>query len=124
MEEMYGFHSTSSYTTLLENNGLNSSLDHYWQLSGSDDLLSVATDSASIQTTHDDQSFHPKRRIINRAQVSGFDVVHDDDMIKAKIVSHPSYSKLLDAYIECQKVEFDHKNNLFFVKINVYIYVI
>lgn len=104
MEEMYGFHSTSSYTALLENNGFHSSLDHYWPLSGSDDLLSVATDSASIQTTHDDQILHSKRRIINRAQVSGFDVVHDDDMIKAKIVSHPSYSKLLDAYIECQKL--------------------
>ncbi|PWA78103.1 ELK domain, KNOX1, KNOX2, Homeodomain-like protein [Artemisia annua] len=62
MEEMYGFHSTSSYTTLLENNGFHPSLDHCWPLSGSDDLLSVATDSTSIQTTHDDQSFHPKRR--------------------------------------------------------------
>ncbi|KAK6116528.1 hypothetical protein DH2020_049733 [Rehmannia glutinosa] len=28
----------------------------------------------------------------------------DHEMIKAKIASHPSYPKLLDAYIDCQKV--------------------
>nr|GEV70981.1 homeobox protein knotted-1-like 6 [Tanacetum cinerariifolium] len=66
------------------NNGFNSSTNHYWPLSGSDDLSTIAgsatTDSVSIQTTH------------------------DDDMIKARIVAHPSYSKLLDAYIDCQKL--------------------
>ncbi|GKD84980.1 homeobox protein knotted-1-like protein 6 [Tanacetum coccineum] len=65
------------------NNGFNSSTNHLWPLSGSDDLSTIAgsatTDSVSIQTTHDDD-------------------------IKARIVAHPSYSKLLDAYIDCQKL--------------------
>lgn len=29
---------------------------------------------------------------------------HASSLIKAKIASHPSYPKLLDAYIDCQKV--------------------
>ncbi|KAL8241635.1 hypothetical protein R6Q59_011937 [Mikania micrantha] len=126
MEEMYGFHSTSSYTTSPENNlispaenlGFHSSVDHYWPFSGSDDLLSVAasvvTDAVSIETAPK-PIFLPIRRI-NRQRddqakingvVTGDDDDHDDvfgDTIKEKIASHPSFSKLLDAYIDCQKV--------------------
>lgn len=41
--------------------------------------------------------------------VESASVNHDHDhkdstLIKAKISSHPSYSKLLDAFIDCQKV--------------------
>lgn len=110
MEEMYGFHSSTSssgYTISPENNTISpfvnhnfySPINHFWPFSGSDDLLSsiaasVITESVSVQTTRDHSKLNED---------------HDDDdvsdhMIKDKIVSHPSYSKLLDAYIDCQKV--------------------
>lgn len=124
MEEMYNFHSTANYTIshesnlilpAVENHGFHSSVDHYWPFCGSDDLLSVAgsvvTDSVSIETTPE-QIILPRRRIsrqhrdqliINGVDV-GDDYDDDEDTIKDKIASHPSYSKLLDAYIDCQKV--------------------
>ncbi|XP_076945602.1 homeobox protein knotted-1-like 6 [Bidens hawaiensis] len=86
MDEIYNFQSTSSTppeTYLIS--------DHYWPyFCGSIDhhLLSIVTDQAadSIQTNPPDD---------DDASV---------DTIKARIASHPSYSKLLDAYIDCQKV--------------------
>ncbi|KAI3817535.1 hypothetical protein L1987_11330 [Smallanthus sonchifolius] len=125
MEEMYDFHSTSGYTispenyliSAAENLVVHSSVDHYWPFCGSDDLLSVAasviTDAASIETNPN--QINPPRRRINRqsdqAKINGVDAGDDDDdddasgdTIKAKIASHPSYSKLLDVYIDCQKV--------------------
>ncbi|XP_076911501.1 homeobox protein knotted-1-like 6 [Bidens hawaiensis] len=83
MDEIYDFRSTSSTppeTYLIS--------DHYWPyFCGSIDhhLLSIVSDqAASIQTNPPDDAYV--------------------DTIKAKIASHPSYSKLLDAYIDCQKV--------------------
>ncbi|KAK1419998.1 hypothetical protein QVD17_29490 [Tagetes erecta] len=113
MDEMYGFNSTSSYTIPPENNLIsppeNNLTDHYWQFCGSDDLLSVAasavTDSVSIETAPK-QTVLPKRRINrqrDQAKSNGVVVGDDDDMIKERIASHPSFSKLLDAYIDCQK---------------------
>ncbi|XP_076893043.1 homeobox protein knotted-1-like 6 [Bidens hawaiensis] len=120
MEEMYGFHSTSSYTNIPpeenynlipENNnnlGFQSSVDHYWPLCGSDDLLSVAasvvTDSVTTEPAHKQiiNYILPKTRF-NR-QRDDDKANDDDDTIKEKIASHPSFSKLIDAYIDCQKV--------------------
>ncbi|KAI3696498.1 hypothetical protein L1987_79516 [Smallanthus sonchifolius] len=127
MEEMYGFHSTSSYTISPETNlisppenlAFHSSVDHYWPFCGSDDLLSVAasvvTDAVSIETIPK-HIILPRRRINrqrDQAKSNGV-VVGDDgddededafgDTIKERIASHPSFLKLLDAYIDCQKV--------------------
>nr|XP_043613109.1 homeobox protein knotted-1-like 6 [Erigeron canadensis] len=89
-ENQHGFHHSSS--------------DHsYWPPppplicgSSADDLLSVA---ASVVTD---------RSVSTTTKFNGSD---DDDremmtmmMTKYKIASHPCYSKLLDAYIDCQKV--------------------
>ncbi|CAI0431059.1 unnamed protein product [Linum tenue] len=53
---------------------------------GSDEFLSAASESASItpEIHHREEEFSA--------------------LIKAKIASHPSYPRLLDAYIDCQKV--------------------
>ncbi|KAI7735540.1 hypothetical protein M8C21_032051 [Ambrosia artemisiifolia] len=117
MDEMNNFHSTSTnyYTTSPENHLLNStmdnlilhsSIDHYWPFCGSIDFSSVTaasdvTDSASIETTTT-----PNHQIILpiRGRLDQDDDDASGDAIKEKIVSHPSYSKLLHAYIDCQKV--------------------
>ncbi|KAK9060241.1 hypothetical protein SSX86_020945 [Deinandra increscens subsp. villosa] len=125
MEEMYGFLPSSSYTISPENHlispaehlGFPSTVDHYWPLCGSDDLLSAAasviTDAVSIETATPKQIILPRRRINYRqrdqAKSNGVGVGDDadgdcGDTIKEKIASHPSFSKLLDAYIDCQKV--------------------
>ncbi|KVI05671.1 KNOX1-like protein [Cynara cardunculus var. scolymus] len=119
MDEMYGFHSTSGYTVSPENNLIlpaehQSSVDQYWPFYGSDDLLSVAasviSDAVSIET-NPDRIILPRRRSNrprDQAKNGGLDVAAADDAsgdrIKEKIASHPSYSKLLAAYIDCQKV--------------------
>ncbi|KAI3730907.1 hypothetical protein L1987_62087 [Smallanthus sonchifolius] len=121
---MYDFYSTSGYSISPENYLISaseslvvhSSVDHYWPFFGSDDLLSVAasviTDAASIET-NPNQINLPRRRInrqSDQAKNNGVDAGDGDDddasadTMKAKIASHPSYSKLLDAYIDCQKV--------------------
>ncbi|XP_076892511.1 homeobox protein knotted-1-like 6 [Bidens hawaiensis] len=128
MEEMYGFHSTSGYTNIPpeetynlipppENNnnnlGFNSSVDHidYWPVCGSDELLSVAasvvTDSVTTDQLAHKQIINyilPKSRFNRQRDDKANDDDDDDDTIKEKIASHPSFSKLIDAYIDCQKV--------------------
>lgn len=118
MDEMYGFHSTSDYTISPENNlilpsehtGFHPSVYHNWPFYGSDDLLSAAasvvSDAVSIETTPD-QIILPRRRTNrqhDQARNNGDDDESSGDTIKEKIASHPSYSKLLDAYIDCHKV--------------------
>ncbi|KAL4574033.1 hypothetical protein LXL04_020855 [Taraxacum kok-saghyz] len=118
MEEMYGFHSTSDYTISPENNlilpsehnGFHPSIYHNWPFYGSEDLLSAAasvvSDAVSIETTPH-QIILPRRRS-NRQHDQAIDNGDGDessgDTIKERIASHPSYFKLLDAYIDCQKV--------------------
>lgn len=98
MEDMYGYHSISDYTISPETNLISppsdqyhhhhhTSLDHYRSLYGSDELLSatasVISKSVSKPNDHDHEN---------------------DEAIKAKIANHPLYPKLLDAFIDCQKV--------------------
>ncbi|KAJ0725757.1 putative transcription factor Homeodomain-TALE-KNOX family [Helianthus annuus] len=116
MDEMYGFHSTSTHTIPPENNLISpdnfivhSTVDHYLPFCLSDDLLSVAasvvTDTVSVETAP--KQIILQRRRINRNGVDVGDGDDDDDSgdtIKEKIASHPSFTKLIDAYIDCQKV--------------------
>ncbi|XP_075097196.1 homeobox protein knotted-1-like 6 [Nicotiana tabacum] len=109
-EEMYGFHSTSEYAdkalmspeNLIMETEYNMTYHNYNTLTtppmmfGSDDvqLSSEAANSENHQI---------------RGSCSRRDDTEDDDedasnIIKAKIVSHPYYPKLLRAYIDCQKV--------------------
>ncbi|PWA52973.1 KNOTTED-like homeobox protein [Artemisia annua] len=99
MEDMYGYHSISDYTISPETNLISppsdqyhhhhnhTSLDHYRSLYGSDELLSatasVISKSVSKPNDHDHEN---------------------DEAIKAKIANHPLYPKLLDAFIDCQKL--------------------
>ncbi|CAI9300096.1 unnamed protein product [Lactuca saligna] len=120
MDQMYGFHSTSDYTIPPENNLILPSEHHgfhppvylNWPFYGSDDLLSAAasviTDAVSIETTPH-QIILPKRRTNRQHDLQAKNNGDNDDdtsrdKIKHKIASHPSYSKLLDAYIDCHKV--------------------
>lgn len=110
-EEMYGFHSTSEYAdkalmspeNLIMETEYNMTYHNYNTLTtppmmfGSDDvqLSSEAANSENHQI---------------RGSCSRRDDTEDDDedasnIIKAKIVSHPYYPKLLRAYIDCQKVK-------------------
>nr|GEV77555.1 homeobox protein knotted-1-like 6 [Tanacetum cinerariifolium] len=93
MEDMYGYHSISDYTISPETTNLisppsdqyhhnhnhHTSLDHYRSLYGSDELISATKPNNG----HDHEN---------------------DDVIKAKIANHPLYPKLLDAFIDCQKL--------------------
>ncbi|XAR48088.1 hypothetical protein NMG60_11030799 [Bertholletia excelsa] len=96
MEEMYGLYpTTSNYSdkvlmspeNLMVPSDFQSlvsfpTVDHYrWPIFGSDELISVASVTPGFRRS---------------------DGVHDD--IKARIASHPRYPKLLEAYIDCQKV--------------------
>ncbi|KAL1807265.1 hypothetical protein DCAR_0833131 [Daucus carota subsp. sativus] len=59
---------------------------------GSDELFSAAS-AISESASNSRRSFQ-----------QGEDSNNDPSLIKARIMSHPSYPKLLHAYIECQKV--------------------
>ncbi|GAV61983.1 ELK domain-containing protein/KNOX1 domain-containing protein/KNOX2 domain-containing protein/Homeobox_KN domain-containing protein [Cephalotus follicularis] len=101
MDEIYGYHSAVDYSdkALMSPENLISQSDYQTLLScgdfrdripmlGSYELLSAASaisEAASI--THGIQS--------------GDDI---SSAVKAKIASHPSYPRLLQAYIDCQKV--------------------
>lgn len=108
MEEMYGLHSTpSDYADkfLLPPDNLIIPADYHYLFSpagnrhrfpifGSQDLISAA--SAISETASVTAVIHRGRREEDEADAFG--------VIKAKIASHPSYPKLLQAYIDCQKV--------------------
>uniref|UniRef100_A0A5B7AA31 Putative homeobox protein knotted-1-like 6 n=1 Tax=Davidia involucrata TaxID=16924 RepID=A0A5B7AA31_DAVIN len=105
MDEMYGFHPTADYADKVFMSPENLMIPAEYQMSllsssdnnripifGSDELISVA--SAISEATSITPEFQRGQR-------------DDDDMssvLKAKIASHPSYPKLLQAYIDCQKV--------------------
>ncbi|KAK1415741.1 hypothetical protein QVD17_31526 [Tagetes erecta] len=85
---MYNFHSTSTYTISPENHLISppdNLIFHSPFFESSTDHLSSV--SASIQS-----------------KINNVDDDASRDSIKEKIASHPLYSKLLDAYINCQKV--------------------
>ncbi|CAH1417233.1 unnamed protein product [Lactuca virosa] len=123
MEEMYGFHSMSDYTIPPETNLISpsdyhgdhsTSVDHYRTFYGSGDLLSatasIITEAVSIAATPD-QTLLPRRRSCRQRDENRNGNVSDDhhvdacdDIIKARIASHPLYPKLLDAFIDCQKL--------------------
>ncbi|KAJ0436158.1 putative transcription factor Homeodomain-TALE-KNOX family [Helianthus annuus] len=116
MEQMCGFHSISDYSVSPETNLMSppvytadhytSAADHYRTFYGSDHLLSAAasviTDAVSVAATADEQiRLHRSNRQLRDPNTN--DNV-DDDIIKAKIVSHPLYPQLLDASIDCRKL--------------------
>ncbi|KAJ9563985.1 hypothetical protein OSB04_009145 [Centaurea solstitialis] len=91
-----------------------SSVDHHYRtFYGSENLLSPAVSVVSEavflprsrngrqrdQIKHDNDRNHHRLLHVD-ADGDGC----DDDIIKAKIASHPLYPKLLDAYIDCQKL--------------------
>ncbi|GAB2280491.1 Homeobox protein knotted-1-like 6 [Dionaea muscipula] len=121
MDEMYGEHQTASeyadkalmtpenmvfpsgyhaLTSSSAGGGRGYFRDHHHRVSvfGSEELISVAS-AISASTS----SAAPGRRIRRR---DGHVVVDEDvpSAIKAKIASHPLYPRLLQAYIDCQKV--------------------
>ncbi|KAG8498525.1 hypothetical protein CXB51_004909 [Gossypium anomalum] len=98
MDEMYGFNATGEYAdkALMSPENLILPSDyHAWLCSsgrvpmfGSDELISAAS-------------------AISEAASIAPEIRREEDMscvIKAKIASHPSYPRLLQAYIDCQKV--------------------
>ncbi|KAM0016602.1 putative transcription factor Homeodomain-TALE-KNOX family [Helianthus debilis subsp. tardiflorus] len=116
MEQMCGFHSISDYSVSPETNLMSppvytadlytSAADHYRTFYGSDHLLSasasVITDAVSVAATADEQiRLHRSNR---QLRVPNTNDNVDDDIIKAKIVSHPLYPQLLDASIDCRKL--------------------
>ncbi|XP_024987871.1 homeobox protein knotted-1-like 6 [Cynara cardunculus var. scolymus] len=121
MEEMYGFNSMSDYTISPETNLISSSeyhgvtstsVDHYRTFYGSDNLLSAAasviSEAVSLAATPH-QILLPRTRSSRQRDQNKNDSDHHhvdvcDDIIKAKIASHPLYPKLLDAFIDCQKL--------------------
>ncbi|XVF43963.1 hypothetical protein PTKIN_Ptkin02bG0082700 [Pterospermum kingtungense] len=98
MDEMYGFYSTGEYADkpLMSPENLMLPSDYQaWlcpsgqvPMYGSDELISAAS-------------------AISEAASITPEIQREEDMssvIKAKIASHPSYPRLLEAYIDCQKV--------------------
>lgn len=59
-------------------------------------------------------SLHPKCELAGSSLIPYARrlVSSDDDAIKAKIVSHPQYSALLGAYMDCQKVVYQSRSIL------------
>nr|XP_043624991.1 homeobox protein knotted-1-like 6 [Erigeron canadensis] len=120
MEDMYGFHSISDYTIQPETNLISPqqpeyhAVDHYHRTTafyGSDHLLSATASVISEAVSVADHSQFPRRRSHHRSnqrddddQSRNDDVFVHHDVIKAKIASHPLYPKLLDAFIDCQKL--------------------
>lgn len=116
MDGLYGHHtSTGNYadkvlmspeTMLLPSSEYQSLLaSHRFPVYGSDELFCAASAiseaAASItRTSSVGQSDHYR----NSHHRPEEDANNDPSLIKAKIISHPSYPKLLHAYIECQKV--------------------
>lgn len=84
---------------------------------GSDDNIGTGgfqcsgiSETASI-TPHEIYHHHQRKIIYNNEDYEEREDHHEDSCsaIKAKIASHPSYPKLIDAYIDCQKVFFPIK---------------
>ncbi|KAJ8569777.1 hypothetical protein K7X08_006354 [Anisodus acutangulus] len=124
-DEMYGFHSTSDYADKAlmspENLMIQAEYNNFHNYNntlstpmfGSDDvqLSSEAANSFSTTPLNNNNNIHQIRGGNCGGGSSRRDDINNEDydedgsnIIKAKIVSHPYYPKLLDAYIDCQKV--------------------
>ncbi|XP_055809519.1 homeobox protein knotted-1-like 6 [Solanum dulcamara] len=123
-DEMYGFHSTSDYAdkALMSPDNLimqteYNNFHNYNNLSphppifGSDDVQlssnSTLQNNNSYQIRAGNFGSGSSARDDNNNSNNNNNEDHEEDgsnVIKAKIVSHPYYPKLLDAYIDCQKV--------------------
>ncbi|XP_057485057.1 homeobox protein knotted-1-like 6 [Actinidia eriantha] len=101
MDEFYGLHpTTNDYAdnSLMSPDNLMLSAEYQSFISG------VGGDHYRIPVFGSDQLISAASAV---SEVRGGDEDCDDDMssaIKAKIASHPHYPKLLEAYIDCQKV--------------------
>lgn len=101
-ENMQQLVSSINYQSLL----LSSSLafqDHHHRVPifGSDRFFSSSSANCnSVATAHE----HHQTTITNHIHPEEDDTMTSMSMQKAKIASHPRYSSLLQAYIECQKV--------------------
>lgn len=121
MDEMYGLHTAGDYADKAlmspENlmmsadygyHGLISSGDHHRiPMFGSDDIA-AGSGFQQCSAISEAASVTPEIQRGRRQQQVDVEDEHDDEdacsAIKAKIASHPSYPKLLAAYIDCQKV--------------------
>ncbi|XP_076938722.1 homeobox protein knotted-1-like 6, partial [Bidens hawaiensis] len=119
-EDMYNFHSISNYTTPSSTQTNLISLPEYYRTSsfyGSDNnnnlfpaAASVTTEAVSVAATTD----QIRRNKNGDVDEDEDEVDHDynynnynyncNDIIKARIASHPLYPKLLDAHFDCQKL--------------------
>lgn len=130
MDEMYGLHSSGDYAdkALMSPENLMmtaadysyssfmSSNDHYHRIhmfgGGSDDVGAASASGFQRSAISEAASMTPEefQRVSRRCGGGDQDDEEEEDedacsVIKAKIASHPSYPKLLHAYIDCQKVE-------------------
>lgn len=119
MDGMYGFHSAGDYSDkavlMMSPDNLMFPSDYQALLCssagdnrvsdvfGSDELLSAAASALSSEAA----SIAPEIRRRNDDNVS-------ISVIKSKIACHPSYPRLLQAYIDCQKVILSRKLSLMF----------
>ncbi|XP_042049315.1 homeobox protein knotted-1-like 6 [Salvia splendens] len=113
MDEMYGFHSAGDYYVdkalmFPENMMMPEDYNHYHYHYHSP-INSIAGDHC-IRTpmlfNSDELGFQCSVVSHDSASVNVQNQIDEDDssLIKAKIASHPSYPKLLHAYIDCHKV--------------------
>lgn len=119
MDGMYGFHSAGDYSDkavlMMSPDNLLFSSDYQALLCssagdnrvsdvfGSDELLSAAASALSSEAA----SIAPEIRRRNDDNVS-------ISVIKSKIACHPSYPRLLQAYIDCQKVIYQENYHWWF----------
>ncbi|XWS22624.1 hypothetical protein CRYUN_Cryun29cG0052100 [Craigia yunnanensis] len=98
MDEMYGFHSTGEYA--------NKSLMSPENLILPSDYQAWLCSSGRVPMFGSDELIYAASAISEAASITP-EIQREEDMssvIKAKIASHPSYPRLLEAYIDCQKV--------------------
>nr|ADK26523.1 HERMIT-like protein 2 [Petunia x hybrida] len=120
--EMYGFHPTSDYADKAlmspENLMMQAEYNNIYHntlstpMFGLSDDVQLSSEAASNFTNpHENIHHHQARGNCGSSNNRRRDDNNNDDIdeggssiIKAKIISHPYYPKLLDAYIDCQKV--------------------
>ncbi|KAJ9169524.1 hypothetical protein P3X46_017709 [Hevea brasiliensis] len=101
MDGMYGFHSTAEYSDRALLSPENLILPSDYQT-----FFSSETFQNRIPLFVSDELFSTASAISETASIAS-EIPREEDfsaLIKAKIVSHPSYPRLLQAYIDCQKV--------------------
>ncbi len=120
MDGMYGFHSTAEYS-----DGALLSPENLILPSDYQTFFSSETFQNRIPLFVSDELFSTASAISETASIAS-EIPREEDfsaLLKAKIVSHPSYPRLLQAYIDCQKVNIWEKNNLLLV-LSLYLFVL